>query len=152
MPSFQLADPARQSKGFYRVGNGVLAFTKDVYLGPLGESLSFAGHVHETTLNDTGEEIFLLNVTAVYNCIDQANTIFNGPQGQERGADHQMGIKDPAFFPNLIGDSSIFKIPQQVRSTIYVASRGHEDTDDFYYMYQQVGMTGLEFQQVWNGD
>lgn len=152
IPSFQMADPAKSISGFFRIDNSILAFTRNVFFGPLGQSLGFAGHVHETTLNDTGEEIFLLNVTAMYNCIDRANTTFNGPQGPQRGVDHQMGIKEPAFFPNLIGDSSIFKIPQQARSTIYVASRGHEDTNDFYYMYQQLGMTGLEFQQVWDGD
>jgi len=154
MPKFQLADIETKNQAFYLLSNSVLVFNKEVYLGPLGGILSFAGDVFETTLNDTGEELFLLNVTSMYNCIDHANTIYNAPPPikQERGVDHQMGIKVPAFFPSLIGDSSLFRIPQHKRSAIYVASRGHEDSDDFYYMYQQSGLKGLEFQQVWDGD
>lgn len=154
IPKFQLADIEKKTQAFYLVSNSILVFSKEVYMGPLGRILSFSGDVFETTLNDTGEELFLLNVTAMYNCIDHASTIYTAPPPlkQERGVDHQMGIKVPAFFPNLIGDSSLFRIPQHKRSAIYVASRGHEDSDDFYYMYQQSGLKGLEFQQVWDGD
>ncbi|WP_395747191.1 hypothetical protein [Prosthecobacter sp.] len=154
VPAFQLADIEKKGLPFYQISPSILCFNKTVYLGPLGRILSFCGDVFETRLNDTGEEIFLLNVTAMYNCIDHANTIYNArpPLRQERGVDHQMGIKVPAFFPGLIGDSSVFRIPQHQQSAIYVASRGHEDSDDFYYMYQQSGLKGLEFRQVWDGD
>jgi len=154
MPKFQLAVAEAINQPFYLIDNSVLVFSKDVYLGPLGRILSFAGNVFETTLNDTGEELFFLNVTAMYNCIDHASTVYNAPPPlrQERGVDHQMGIKTPAFFPGLVGDSSLFRIPQHKRSAIYVASRGHEDSDDFYHVYQQLGLKNLEFRQVWDGD
>lgn len=152
LPSFQLGVFDAKTDGFYHLSNSVLAFDKQTLLGPMGSALNFAGDLHETKLNDTDETIFILDVSAVYNCIDRANTIYIKFRGEERGVDHEMGIKVPAFFPNLIGDSTIFKIPQQMYSSIYVASRGREDSDDFYYMYQQSGLKGLEFQQVWDGD
>ncbi len=148
--SFQLADPTQPSADFYRIDNSVLVFSKKVYMGPLGQSLTYAGNIHETTLNDTGEEVFLLNVTAVYNCLDKDRTGFRSSHGEEKGVDHRMGVITPAFFSGLIGDSSLFRVPQQLRSTIYVASRGHGSSDDFYFMYQQSGLKGLEFEEVWD--
>jgi hypothetical protein len=152
VPSFQLADPAKAHADFFRIDNSVLVFTKKILMSPLGQSLAYAGNIHPTTLNDTGEEIFLLNVTAEYNCLDQANTIFHTAHGDEKGVDHQMGIKTPAFFTTMIGDSSLFRLPQKRRSAIYVASRGHESSDDFYHTFHQLGLTSIEFRQVWDDE
>lgn len=151
IPSFQMADPAMSGSGFFNLSNKVLVFSKDVYLGEMGRSLGFSGNVHPTTLTDTGEELFFLNVTAVYNCLDISKTTFFKRRGEEVGVDHGMGIKEPAFLPKLIGDSFIFRLPQ-MKSAIFVASNGSGYEEDFYTIYQSAGASGLAFKEVWSGE
>lgn len=148
---FQLGDPNLNGDGFYRLGNSVLVFSREIYLGPLGYSLNFSGNAHPAKINGTDEDIFFLNVTAVYNCIDIENTIFFKPRGEEMGVDHGMGVKKPAFFSKLIGDSSIFRVPQMM-STIFVASNGLGYEEDFYTLYRSSGIRGLLFEKVWSDE
>ena len=149
VPPFQLGDPNLVSQGFFHVSNSVLVFTKKIFMGPMGYALGMAGNVHETKLNDTGEEIFFLNVTASYNCLDRSKTVFYTPgRGEEVGVDHGKGVKKPAFFPNLIGDSWIFKLPQK-NHAIFVASDGSGEDEDFYTLYKETGMQELRFDVVW---
>ncbi len=148
--SFQMGDPGLQADGFYRLSNSVLVYTKEVYLSPLGYSLDYSGNVHPSKINSLNEEIFFLNVTAFYNCLDVNKTVFLKSRGEEMGVDHGCGIKAPAFFPKLIGDSKIFHVPQ-LRNTILVASDGSGREEDFYTLYKQSGYRGLEFIEVWDG-
>jgi hypothetical protein len=149
IPRFQMLNSDLKSQGFFNISDKVLVFTREVYLGSMGSPLDFAGNVHPTKFTDTGEEVFLLNVTACYDCVDRSQTVFYAPNGQEEtGVDHGMGIKSLAFFPKLIGDSRIFRIPQ-IRDAIFVASDGRGDDDDFYTLYIESGMNELEFIQVW---
>ena len=151
MPPFQLTDPSKRGDGFFNISNKVLLFDKSIYLGELGRSLGFSGNVHDSILNDTSEEIFLLNVTAVYNCLNLAETVFKSSNGEEMGVDHGMGIKKLVFFPKLIGDSYIFRIPQR-KSAIFVATDGSGTQEDFYTLYQASGIRGLAFEEVWSGE
>lgn len=151
IPSFQLLDPSKRGDGFFSISNQVLLFDKAIYLSDLGASLGFSGNVHSTILNDTKEEIFFLNVTAIYNCLNLAETVFKSPHGEEKGVDHGMGIKKLVFFPKLIGDSYIFRIPQR-KSAIFVATDGSGTQEDFYTLYQASGIRGLSFDEVWSGE
>lgn len=146
---FQKGDINSSSDGFYRLSNSVILFTQAVYDSPMSRLLDLAGNVHPTTLQDTGEKLYFLNVTAVYNCLDAAGTIFYTRMGDEKGVDHGKGVKVPAFYPKLIGDSKLFRIPQ-MPLTIFAASDG--GGDDFYKAYQESGLSGLKFTQVWSDE
>jgi len=148
IPPFQLLDPSKKGDGFYCINNQVLLFDKAIYFGDMGVSLGFSGNVYRTILNDTREEIYFLNVTAKYNCLNLAETIFYKRHGDEKGVDHGMGVKKPAFFPKLIGDSFIFRIPQMSYG-IFVATNGTGYEEDFYTLYQSAGIRGLAFEELW---
>ncbi len=149
--NFQQTDPGLRADGFYKLDNSVLVFTRDVYLSPLGYALNYSGNVHPCKMNGSNEEIFFLNVTAFYNCLDHDKTTYFKRRGEELGVDHGLGIKVPAFFPKLIGDSKIFRIPQ-MRQAIFVASDGSDPDEDFYTMYRESKYRGLEFSEIWNGE
>lgn len=146
---FQLSDPARGGADFYKLAESVLVFSRKVYRSECGQNLDFCGNVHESNLADlSGEEILFLNVKASYNCLDLAHTVFFAAGGREAlGVDSGFGIKKPAFFPKLIGDSSIFKIPQ-MKTAIFVACDG--GGEDFYSRYRDAGLRGLSFREVWS--
>jgi hypothetical protein len=150
IPAFQKANPELSCKGFFHLSNSVLVFTKATYASRVGPSLDLAGRVYVSKITDTAEQVYFLNVTAFYNCLDRAQTVFYSPSGEETGVDHQMGIKSPAFFTNLIGDSLIFKIPQ-MPSVIFAASDGTGTENDFYTLYRESALEGLRFKLVWNG-
>ncbi len=152
IPPFQLIRaPFTTAKGFFNLPSKALVFTERVLSSSLGEFLEYSGNIHKTQLNDTGEEIFFLNITACYNCMDRNNTTFNAPNGEELGVDHEMGIRKPAFFPNLIDESLIFKIPN-MSHLILVASDDTGHSQDFYRAYQESGLEELKFNLVWEGE
>lgn len=147
IPKFQLTDANAKITGFFNLSNKVLVFTKDVYLGELGYSLGYSGIVCNSVLTDTGEDIFFLHVTAMYNCLNLEETIYYSPKGEEMGHDYGMGIKFPKFHANLIGDSNIFRIPQ-MKSSIFVKSDGLDDESDFYTKYKKLSAVGLNFKKI----
>lgn len=61
------------------------------------------------------------------------------------------GMAKFAFFPELIGDSPIFRMPQ-TKDRLYVATDGSGDANDFYTLYQASGFKGLQFKEVWTRD
>ena len=146
---FQKGDINSSSDGFYRLSNSVLLFTQAAYDSEMSRLLDLAGNVHPSVLLDTGEKLYFLNVTAVYNCLDAANTVFYTRRGEEKGVDHGKGVKTPAFFPKLFGDSKLFRIPQ-MPLTIFAASDG--SGDDFYQAYRNSGLHGLKFTEVWSDE
>jgi hypothetical protein len=146
--AFQKADYHSSSDGFYLLSDFVLVFTRAVYDSEMGRLLDFSGNVHPCTLQDTGESLYFLNVTAVYNCLDVAETTFSTGRSQEKGVDHGLGMTAYAFFPKLIGDSKLFRIPQSL--SIFAASDG--SSDDFYGAYQNAGLGGLSFTEVWSDE
>jgi hypothetical protein len=150
IPPFQKADPSLSAQGFYHLSDSVLVFNRHVYMEEMGRLLDFSGNVFPTKITDSGEEVFFLNVTAKYNCLDYEHTLFHAPNGREEiGVDHKMGIKTPAFLPDLIGDSLIFKLPQ-MSYAIFVASNDYRTDDDFHQLYAESGMNELVFEQAWS--
>lgn len=147
---FQLADHERAGALFYKVSDHVLLFSEQVLHSEAGVELCASGNVHPTKLLDSGEEIFFLNVTTIYNCLNAQESGFRTLDGKaEVGVDSRMGVVNHVFFPKLIGDSSIFKIPQSSR-TLYAVSCGAGD--DFYTRYHEAGLTGLTFEEVWSDE
>ena len=147
---FQLADHSRVGASFYKVSDSVLVFSEQVMHSEMGGMLCFSGNVHPSKLLDSGEEIFFLNVTAVYNCLNVGESYFRGLSGgEQKGVNDGIGIMRYAFFPKLIGDSAIFRIPQLSR-TIFVQADG--GSDDFHALYHEAGLKGLDFAEVWSDE
>ncbi|RYD83888.1 MAG: hypothetical protein EOP84_07020 [Verrucomicrobiaceae bacterium] len=143
---FQLAEHDKVRAPFYKVSDSVLLFSEQVLLSPLGSILGFSGNVHFTSLLDSGEPLFFLNVTALYNCLNAPKTLFRGLDGDQLGVDSQMGVSKYSFFSNLIGDSEVFKIPQVI-GAIFFACRSEDRC--FQTLYGETGFKGLTFEQVW---
>lgn len=152
IPEFQLADPSVVNRGFFKLSNRVLVFSKDTYSHDMGAALDYCGNVHKTKIVDTGEDLFFLNITARYNCIDIKNTMFysTGRAG-ELGVDHGLGIKSFAFHPKLIGDSSIFRISHS-RGSVFTVHDEDGNKEDFYSCYQNSEAYGLKFDLVWESE
>ena len=104
--------------------------------------LSFSGNIHPTKLVDTGEDIFFLNVTAIYDCL-------NVEESTACGSDEYGALEKYVFFPELIGESRIFKIPQ-LRKGIFVRADGAGD--DFHALYHAAGLKGVDFVEVWSDE
>lgn len=145
---FQFELPRAEPAGFYRLSDRFLVFDRSIYLSEVGRLLGFAGEVIETTVFGLPDPVFFLDVTAQYNCLDVQRTEFFDRHGSKMGVDTGMGVKTPAFYPKLIGDSSIFRIPQK-RASILVATSDVESSDDFYQVFSASGLSGLNFELIW---
>jgi hypothetical protein len=145
---FQFEVPQSEPAGFYRLSNRFLVFDRAIYMSDIGRLLDYAGNAIETQIFGLPESVFFLDVTAEYNCIDIRKSEFFDRRGSVVGTDTGMGVKSASFFTKLIGDSSIFRIPQK-RSSLFTVSADSESPDDFYHVYHSLELTGLNFDLIW---
>jgi hypothetical protein len=114
----------------------------------LGRIIERAGEVLPATLELTGEELFIFNCTACYNCLDRIDTqMRTTPDGRVA-----IEIKKHAFHADRIGDSTLFKIPETHRVSLYTLTGRGDVGDEFHTLYQALGFTGLKFEQVWTDE
>ncbi len=148
-PPFYVLDPIRTKKSdFFDIGSGAVAYNHRVYDSVVGEIIERAGEVLHATLEGTGEEFFIFNCTACYNCLDRSKTEMRlTPDGKMA-----IQVKKYVFHPKRIGDCSLFKIPETHRVELYALSRPSDYGDEFYNQYHALGLTGLKFEEVWSDE
>jgi len=120
---------------FLYLNERTLAFTEEVLMSDFGDLLCRAGELLDGRLVDSQEPIYVINITAVYNCTKIDET------------DLASDPKRIIFQPGLIGDSSLFKIPQAGELLLTISGEGSE-FEDFYLQYIESGFKGLNFVKV----
>lgn len=151
-PSFYIKDPVRQKQGdFVSAVGGGLTFRSSVLHTPVGGILGSSGELLEATLEETGEQLLILNPMVCYNCFDRSKAEFRTtPDGTVF-----VQIFKYAFHRDRIGLNTLFKIPETFRIDIYtsVEHDGEPDedcpADNFYAHYHASGLTGLRFEKIW---
>ena len=139
---------------FMNFAPGAFAFRQTVYNGELEEDeelgieVDNAGEALQGALVETGEDIYIFNATACYNCLDHARCV---PAPEPDWTIGQRGYEPAqyAFRFERIGGSSLFKIPESIETDLFTVLR---DGGCFYTKYHALGLKGLVFQEVWSGD
>ena len=145
-PTFFVHDPV-QSKDtdFYRIRSGILAFNKRVYESDLGEVIERCGEVLPARREDTGEEFYILNPLACFNCLDREKTkLRTTPDGKV-----VVQVYEYVFHTERIGGESAFKIPETYLTELFASSGYVAPSDEFFHQYHENGYTGLQFEKVW---
>lgn len=119
----------------------------------MGGFLAGAGEILPLIEDDSGEELYLLNVTTCYNALDPDDTTFywlrNPIAGQPAIRGH---ILNYAFHEGRLEEAVPFKIPENPGTHIFCDSGRVSPGDEFYSTYIDSGLTGLEFEEVWSKD
>ncbi len=144
-PVFYVHNPVQtQDADFYHVSIGSLAFTKRVYEGPLAEELERCGEVLPALREDTGEEFYILNPMACYNCLNRERSKLR----TSRDGKVVIQVYEYWFHLDRIGGESLFKIPETYHSELFASSGRVDPSDEFFHQYHAGGYTGLKFEKV----
>jgi hypothetical protein len=105
----------------------------------LGDLLAGAGEL--LPLGADGEGYHALNVTRVIDALDEQRSRVK----RFRSSGRIMRVLSYAFRPEAIGDAAIFKIPQMVKSDVFL-------TDRFAAAVRRAELTGLAWDRMlWSG-
>ena len=144
--TFYVHDPVwTKEMDFYHLSTGIVAFRQRVYESNLGEQLDRCGDVLPAVREDNGEEFYVLNPLACFNCLNRAMTkLRTTPDGKT-----VVQIFNYAFHPNRIGGESVFRIPETHLTELYASSGVISPDEEFYHQYQANGFSGLKFNKLW---
>jgi hypothetical protein len=90
------------------------------------------------------ERFFLCNVTEVVNCLDHAKTVFRRTTPDGIG----IGPLKYAFHHNRF-TTSLFKIPEQVKSSLFVLERSGDPEKEFKAAVEHNALRGVTFELIW---
>ena len=148
-PAFGIENPSGTVKGdFVNFEPGTLAFGETVYESGLGESIAYGGEILSGHIGGSNEPIFIYNALTCYNCLDSAGCIPALDPDQVPG-ESEVELVKYAFHPERMGGSSLFKVPESIRTNIFLQSHS-ENEESFYSLYHALGFKGLLFEEVWS--
>jgi len=135
----------QKTGNFYEFASGSLVFDKAVYEG-MGDILEMGGEILPLEMEEGGQ-LYLLNVLECINALDKGKSEWKRtPEGQK------MYLTKYAFHSNRILESSLFKIPEGNYSSVLTYSGVKDTADEFKGRYEQLGLTGLIFEELWSDD
>lgn len=145
-PTFYVQNPLKKRSNFFLGVWGGLIFDGAVMNDYVARThLELAGEILPARL-ESGEQLYVLNVTEVANALDHETTMFR----KDRLGQSIMGVLRYAFKTERMIQSSIFKIPEMMRTDVLtVSGRFPEPEDEFYAAYQPSGLRGLTMREVW---
>jgi hypothetical protein len=132
-------------KGIFFNGiTGALVFDQLVYESDLFTLFETAGEILPIKL-EGGEKLYALNILECINMLNSKETTYDIYDNGENGR-----IINYSFYPNRISESSIFKIPETSRVDIFTYTGVHDESDEFFYLYKKLGLTGLVFEELYS--
>lgn len=145
--SFYVFNPLRVKANFYifASNSGVIAMDEKAAY-ELSPFWGLAGELLPIYLED-GTKLLLLNVLEIANALNQKDTVFDYYPDGTRGR-----ILKPVFHTNRFPESSIFKIPEVVKSNILTYSGVKAPEDEFYTAYHESGLSGLVFEEYYSNE
>ncbi len=139
----RIFNPLLERGNFLGLVSGSLVFDQVAY-DRVGDLLEAAGQVLPVWQGK--EQLFLLNVTA---CADALNADASGwrldPKTRER-----VSLAQYAFFPDRIGESSLFKIPETIRAEVLGYTGVKAANDEFWRRYTSSGLKGLIAEELFH--
>ncbi len=112
------------------------AMTLDMFLEMAGEQLP---------LPYQGKELIICNILQCLNCVDEEHSEWRLRKGE------RIRLLKPAFFPQCMEASTLFKIPQ-LRENIYCWEKAEDPESEFRACVLENNLKGLRFELVWEGD
>lgn len=137
-PDFYIYNPLYLSGSFLRIGNRIVTKPelKNSPIHALMEKFGWLAPVEVDGIS--GYDMWVPGTE-----ID----VFDFENGAKPGPMSYNGVEIKS---ELLTRPQVFRIPQL--QTIQFLCTGFDDTnDDFYHLYHELGLTGLEFELVWEG-
>ncbi|HWK05710.1 MAG TPA: hypothetical protein VNS58_18850 [Puia sp.] len=145
--NFYIFNPLRKKANFFILASNSGALVMDeLAMYELSSYFGLAGELLPIILED-GTKLYILNVVEVANSLNKEKTEFDYYDDGTRGR-----ILKPIFHDNRFPESSIFKIPETVKTTVLTYSGVKDPNDEFITAYKQSGLTGLIFNELYSNE
>jgi hypothetical protein len=139
-------NPATEAKNFYRLTSGILVFDEKV-LDVCQTVFEMAGEILPLQV-ERGEKLNILNVLQCRNGLNYDTTQWCYYKDGTKGH-----ILEYGFHPERVMDeSTIFKIPEEIKTSIFCYADVKNPDDEFYHIYHKHKLTGLIFEEVYNDE
>jgi hypothetical protein len=140
-----ISNPAKKNKNFYtNLTSGILIFDEHS-LEICRTVFEMAGEILPINV-ERGPDLYLLNVLECMNGLNYETTQWDYYNDGTRGRILKYG-----FHPErVLNESSIFKIPEQISTSIFCYADIKNPDDEFYHIYHKYKLTGLIFEELYN--
>ena len=142
-PPLRIYDSSRPAGDFFGVGPGCIG-VRDRALELVRTELEIAGQLLPVKVGELAGAI--LNVTCVVNCLDHERTQW--VYGKTTGL--PIRCTKWVFRVDLLPESTIFKVSEQVKTSIFVHTGHGESEDSFLDRVSEHQLTGLRFKLVFD--
>lgn len=133
----------KEKGDFYSFENGsCLVFNESVYESDLLSILEMSGEIFP--INVEGQILYLLNILAYVNMLLSKKTQWNYNQDRSR-----KSIRRYVFGAHRVDEFSVFKIPETSSFEVLAYSGVKDPEDEFKWLYERLGFTGLVFEELW---
>ena len=140
-PAVRIYNPLAKRGSFFGFTSTTFAVSAECW-EKAGMFLEMAGEV--LPLPYKGEQYGVFNCTKCINCLD-------GEKSEWKQLAELRMVRRPAFKPDLMSESTIFKIPEQLSMTYC-----YEDTKDteseFKAFVESEGLEGIKFVKIWSDE
>ena len=142
-PAIYVPNPKLKRGNFTRLSSG--AFVVDsVAFESLAAILERSGEL--LPLTHEGEMFYLVNVLECVNCLDHDATEWT----VDKTTGERIGIERFKFMPARMGESTLFKLPENSRGRVLTVTGIKDPEDEFKFAVEQAGLTGLLFKELWS--
>lgn len=135
-------DTRKPVANFYRMSSDLVFDEKVLEL--MGDLLEMVGEIFPLPV-DGASQLYILNPTLRYDALDKTKYV---PQGEIDGKPY--GIKEYAFLPDALGESSLFLLSDLKPGPLCAISGRQSEDDDFISRYMKNELTGLRMQELWS--
>lgn len=139
-------NPMDEKSHFYDTPGATIIFDQFIRESDLGTLLEMSGEILPVKID--GENYYFLNAQECINVLNKENTTF---EIYSDGTKSSM-IDKYSFHPQRIGGIPIFKIPETCSHQILCFSGVSEPWDEFRGRYDEMGLTGLLFTEIYDSD
>lgn len=100
---------------------------------------------------ENGDTLYIVNVTQCLSALDVTQTIRDKSWDSVRNVPAKGRILKYAFHKERLNHATLLKIPEEIGCSVFTHTGTHATEDDFFTVYHQLGLTGLKFEEVWEG-
>jgi len=152
-PGFQLTDTEKKHGNFYFLNDTALVFDEAAY-DAMNLFIHFChtpnnvsiDQLFETQIEGVGK-LYILNMLEACNPINKAASEWDPDDWK-----HTIEMGKLVFHRNRVGSANgLFKIPELQYRPILVHTDFHVREHDFLVCYEENGLTGLIFKEIWSG-
>lgn len=139
-----IINPLAKKGNFYSLSTGGAFACDKIAADRLRYYWEIAGELLPVFLQN-GTPLFIINITECLNCLDQENSVFDYYKDGTKGR-----ILKHAFHESRLSESSIFKIPETVKTQVLTYTGVKAPHDEFYTAYMESGLKGLTFELLYS--